>query len=87
MLEKINDHNVVAEDDIWEAMDGIEPFNNFIGQCVTHFAHFVIPRRDQTQEISEIYDIPKGIDGVLSSTVELTRKDSENTIYISYYDW
>ena len=87
MLEKLNGHEIVAEDDIWEDINSMPAFNEFIGKCVTHFAHFVIPVRDQTHEISELYNTPNEIDGLLSDSVELTRKDGRNIIHISYKYW
>lgn len=84
MSKEILDLNLVAEDDLWEYMDTDAEFNDFIGKCITHFIHFVIPRRDQSREIFQDYEIPDKIDSVAESTVRLTRKDSSNQIYISF---
>lgn len=87
-MKRVNfDGKIFANDDVWELMDTNQRFNDFIGQCITHFIHFVIPRRDQTKEITEYYPIPKGIEGTWSDTIEMVREDNQNNIYIYYYLW
>ena len=74
---------VIAEKDIWELIDQDERFNEFVGKCVTHFVHFVISRRDQTKEISEMYQLPIELSCDDRRCVRLTRKDNTNKIYIA----
>lgn len=76
---------VIAEDFLWEVMDTNPKFNAFIGQCITHFVHFVVPRRDQTQEIVQDYPVPIDIEDVGGDRIMLMRKDSGNVIFIDYW--
>ena len=76
---------IVAEHDLFEYMDSNQAFNDFIGQCITHFSHFVIPRRDQTQEIAQDYTVPVDIEDVGGNRILLTRKDNSNVIYVDWW--
>ena len=76
---------VIAEDYLFEVMDENQRFNGFIGQCVSHFAHFVVPRRDQTREIAQDYFVPVDIDDVGGNRILLERKDGGNIIYICFW--
>ena len=75
----------IAETDLWEYMNSNKKFNDFVGQCITHFEHFVIPRRDQTQEIAQDYPVPTDIDDVGGDRILLTRKNSGNVIFIDWW--
>lgn len=86
MGKQINGYSVVAEDDIWETIDEDQSFNEFIGKCVSHFVHFVIPRRDQSNEIEQDYPIPENIEIVSSSLVSL-RRTLDNQIVVSFSHW
>lgn len=77
--------NLLAEDDIWELINNDENFKDFIGQCVTHFTSFVVPRRDQTKDIEQDYEIPDSVDTIENSV--LLRRDTKNRIYISFVNW
>ena len=76
---------VVAEDYMWEVMNENRKFNDFVGQCITHFVHFVVPRRDQTQEIVQDYPVPIDIEDVGGDRIMLIRKDSGNVIFIDWW--
>lgn len=76
---------IVAEPYLWEAMDTNPKFNDFVGQCITHFVHFVVPRRDQTQEIAQDYPVPIDIEDVGGNRILLTRKDNGNVIFIDWW--
>lgn len=76
---------VVAEDYMWEVMNENQKFNDFVGQCITHFVHFVVPRRDQTQEIVQDYPVPIDIEDVGGDRIMLMRKDSGNVIFIDWW--
>ena len=85
MEKLIGVSRVIAEDFLWEVMDTNTKFNAFIGQCITHFVHFVVPRRDQTQEIAQDYFVPTDIEDVGGDRILLTRKDNGNVIFIDYW--
>ena len=85
MEQFIGINRVVAEDYLWEIMEENQQFNDFIGQCVTHFVHFVVPRRDQTQEIAQDYPVPIDIEDVGGNRILLTRKDNGNVIFIDWW--
>ena len=85
MEKLIGVSRVIAEDFLWEIMDTNPKFNAFIGQCITHFAYFVVPRRDQTQEISQDYPVPTSIEDVGGDRIVLTRKDGGNVIFIEFW--
>ena len=76
---------IVAEFDLFEYMNENQKFNAFVGQCITHFVHFVVPRRDQTQEIAQDYPVPIGIEDVGGNRILLTRKDNGNVIFIDWW--
>ena len=86
MPKSINGYDVVAEDDIWEFIEADKKFNAFIGKCVAHFVHFVIPRRDQSKEIGQEYPIPEDIEIASASTV-LLQRDLDNKIILSFVTW
>ena len=75
-----------AEEDIWEFINNDSVFNDFVGKCVTHFEHFVIPRRDQEHEIEQDYHIPDGTTISSSSEILLRWKKGEG-ISISFMRW
>ena len=75
-----------AEDDVWEIINKNPEFNTFIGKCVTHFEHFVIPRRDQEHEIAQDYQIPDEIDVGLETSVML-RWNRGAGITIEFCNW
>lgn len=75
-----------AEEDVWEFIDCDPVFNEFVGKCVTHFEHFVIPRRDQEREIEQDYHIPDGTTISSSSEILLRWKKGEG-ISISFMRW
>lgn len=77
---------IYAEDDVWELMDESEEFNAFVGKCITHFAHFVVPRRDQTVEICQDYMIPESIDCTIECCIMLTR-ELNNNVRIEFWTW
>lgn len=85
MEKLIGVSRVIVEDYLWEIMDENPKFNDFIGQCITHFVHFVVPRRDQTQEIVQDYPVPIDIEDVGGDRIMLMRKDSGNAIFIDYW--
>lgn len=85
MEQLIGINRVIAEDYLWEFMDENPKFNDFVGQCVTHFVHFVVPRRDQTQEIAQDYPVPIDIEDVGGNRILLTRKDNGNVIFIDWW--
>lgn len=85
MERSIGANNVIIEEYLWDVMDESPQFNEFIGQCITHFVHFVVPRRDQTQEIAQDYPVPIDIDAVGGDRILLTRKDSGNVIFIDWW--
>ena len=85
MEKLIGVSSVVAEDYLWEVMDENQKFNDFVGQCLTHFVHFVVPRRDQTQEIAQDYPVPIDIEDVSGDRILLTRKDNGNVIFIDWW--
>lgn len=76
---------IVAGYGLFEYMETNQKFNSFIGQCITHFVHFVVPRRDQTQEITQDYPVPTDIEDVGGDRVLLTRKDNGNVIFIDWW--
>ena len=76
---------IVAESYLWEVMNENKKFNDFVGQCVTHFVHFVVPRRDQTHEIAQDYPVPIDIEDVGGDRILLTRKDNGNVIFIDWW--
>lgn len=75
----------VAEYDLFNYMEENEAFNAFVGQCIAHFIHFVVPGRDQTQEISQDYPVPTTIENVGGDRIMLTRKDNGNVIYVDWW--
>lgn len=77
---------IYAEDDAWEMMDENQGFNEFVGKCITHFVHFVVPRRDQGRDIQQDYEIPENIDVDCQSRIMLTRENG-NKIRISFWTW
>ena len=77
---------VVAEDDLWEYMNENRDFNDFVGECVSHFAHFVVPGQDSAMEIAQDYQVPVDIDEVGGETIMLTRRDG-NVIFIEFWRW
>ena len=77
---------IYAEDDIWEVMNENAEFNEFVGKCITHFAHFVVPRRDQEHDIQQDYEIPESIDANCEELIMLTREKG-NKIRISFWSW
>ena len=79
--------NIIVSKDILEYMNSDKRFNEFMGQCITHFVHFVIPRRDQTKEICQDYPIPADIEEIGGDMVMLTRKDRANKIFIEFWRW
>lgn len=76
---------VIAQNDLWDYMEQNQAFNDFIGQCLTHFVHFVVPRRDQTQEIIQDYPVPISIEDVGGDRILLTRKDKGNVIFVDWW--
>ena len=85
MEELIGASRVIAEDYLWDVMEENQAFNDFVGQCITHFIHFVVPRRDQTQEIAQDYPVPITIESVGGNRIMLTRKDSGNVIFVDWW--
>lgn len=77
--------SVIAEDYLWDVMEENPAFNDFVGQCITHFVHFVVPRRDQTQEIAQDYPVPITIEDVGGNRIMLTRKDNGNVIFVDWW--
>jgi hypothetical protein len=78
--------HIVADDDLWEFVDEDPIFKEFIGQCISHFVHFVLPIRNQTFEMNETYPIPDRVDISSSSEVNIHR-DLDNTLFISFMTW
>ena len=76
---------IVAEYDLFNYMEENQKFNDFVGKCISHFSHFVVPRRDQTQEISQDYAVPTDIEDVGGNMILLTRKDNGNVIFIDWW--
>lgn len=76
---------IVVEFDLFEYMEHNQEFNAFVGQCITHFVHFVVPRRDQTMEIAQDYPIPLSIEDIGGGRILLTRKDSGNVIFVDWW--
>lgn len=85
MEKLIGASRVIVEAFLWEVMDTNPKFNAFIGQCITHFVHFVVPRRDQTQEIAQDYFVSTDIEDVGGDRILLTRKDNGNVIFIDWW--
>lgn len=85
MEKLIGVSRVIAEDFLWEVMDTDPKFNAFIGQCITHFIHFVVSQRDQTQEITQDYPVPTDMEDVGGDRILLTRKDNGNVIYVDWW--
>lgn len=81
------DQIIVPDEDIVELINKDENFKIFVKQCIDHFTHFVIPRRDQDNEIAQDYEIPDSVDYALAAMIMLTRKDKSNRIYISFWNW
>jgi len=75
----------IAEYDLFSYMEDNPAFNAFVGQCITHFVHFVVPRRDQTQEIAQDYPVPITIENVGGDRIMLTRKDNGNVIFVDWW--
>ncbi len=75
----------IAEYELFNYMEENQAFNDFVGQCITHFVHFVVPRRDQTQEIAQDYPVPTAIEDVGGDRILLTRKDGGNVIFIDWW--
>lgn len=73
-----------AEDDIWEVINSDEAFNEFVGKAITHFVHFVVPRRDQTAAIKELYQIPEEFKELPALSVEIEREPQTNEIFIRF---
>lgn len=78
-------NKVIAEDYLWDIMDENKVFNKFVGDCITHFVRFVVPRRDQTKEIAQDYAVPLSIDDVGGDRLLLVRKDNSNEIFIDFW--
>lgn len=86
LMKKVDyEMSVFAEDDLFDYIENYEDFRDFIGKCVTHFIHFVVPRRDQTNEIQQVYEIPESIE-ILESSV-LLRREKGNKILLSFTEW
>ena len=85
MERLIGVNRVVAEEYLWEVMNQNPEFDAFVGQCITHFIHFVVPRRDQTQEIAQDYPVPITIEDVGGDRIMLTRKDNGNVIFVDWW--
>lgn len=85
MERLIGVNSVVAEDNLWEVINENAKFNEFVGQCITHFVHFVVPRRDQTQEIAQDYAVPVDIEDIGGDRILLTRKDNGNVIFVDWW--
>lgn len=85
---KINgyDMDIRAEDDVFETIEENENFREFVGKCVSHFVHFVIPRRDQSKEIVQDYEIPESVPDILDTRIMLTR-ETNNRIIVSFMKW
>lgn len=77
--------DIYAEDDVFETIEENENFREFVGKCVSHFVHFVIPRRDQSKEIVQDYEIPESAD-ILDLTLRLIR-ETDNKILMSFVTW
>jgi len=75
----------IAEYDLFNYMEENQEFNAFVGQCITNFIHFVVPRRDQTQEIVQDYPVPITIENAGGDRILLTRKDNGNVIYVDWW--
>ena len=73
-----------AEDDIWEIINNDKRFNDFVGKALTHFMHFVVPRRDQTAVIKELYQIPEEFVDLPALSVEIERVPESNEIMIRF---
>lgn len=85
MNTSIGGARVVAEDYLFEVMEENRKFNEFVGQCISHFVHFVIPRRDQSFEITQDYPVPLEIEDVGGNRIALTRKDNGNMIFVEFW--
>lgn len=84
----VNEYQIIVPDeDVVELINKDEHFKIFAKQCIEHFTHFVIPRRDQDNEIAQDYEIPDSVDYALAAMIMLTRKDKSNKIYISFWNW
>lgn len=81
------DRIIVPDEDVIELINKDENFKIFVKQCLEHFTHFVIQRRDQDNEIAQDYEIPESVDYALDAEIMLTRKDKSNKIYISFWNW
>ena len=80
-------NKICLDEDVLELANRDEVFRNFLRQCTDHFLHFVIPRRNQDNEIAQDYPIPESVDHILDAAIMLTRKDKNNMIYISFWNW
>lgn len=81
-----NETDIYAEDDLFEDLEENQGFNEFIGKCLSHFIHFVVPRRDQDSDIAQEYEIPESVDNIPVPSVILTR-ETGNKVTISYSRW
>lgn len=79
--------HVVAQDDLWEHMEENERFNVFVGQCITHFANFVVPRRDWSIEIAQDYKVPTDIEDVGGNVIMITRRPKSVEIFVEFWRW
>lgn len=83
--EMIGVDKVVADEYMWECIDGNKAFNDYVGRCLTHFVHFVVPVRNQEHEIAQDYPIPTDIEDVGGDVLLFTRKDNRNEIFIEFW--
>lgn len=82
----IDGYRIIADDDLWEFINENKEFKEFVGQCVSHFVHFVIPRRDQTIEMEQDYPIPERID-ISSSSLVSIKRNTHNELFVSFVTW
>ena len=82
MIQLAFDGEFWADDDLFDDMENIPELNDHVGKCVTHFIHFVIPRRDQTMDIEQTYEIPDRF-GIIEPSLTI-RRETGNRIFIKY---
>ena len=81
---KINGE-IWTNDDLFFDIEENLGFREHVGKCLTHFLHFVVPRRDNDYDIEQDYSIPDDF-GLIESSL-LIRRERGNKIFISYTRW
>lgn len=79
---------VYVDDGLFEDMNENPALKTFVGNALTMFVNIVVPARDQTNSISEIFDLPPELkDKFQSTTIELIKDPITDNIRIEYFYW